>query len=579
VNLPAFWADADGRVFVQYAGSTDSPHCRRTRLHLDGAEPAPAEASARPIPADRLQGPSGAEPFPFTELSSLRGGARDVLCSALSAVADRWAPAFEGSPADGRQLASLVAGVLGLPFASFVLTERTQLRDVLGDPRNAQTVVSSRLYQLMQNGGVFLVDVPELSPQTARAMTRFAPVLDVAGTMVWIPGLPDFDVDPDFHLMFNLSGAEIGIPSEIAANVQFIWTEPGCAAPVARAAGRVGAIRSGPGKVLVLMKFGVPAYESWFEDVVRPTVETYGECIQLREPMEEWRSEMRFAFERADAVLVDLSYDLAASLSPNVIWELTTIYRAVADERHRREKVLCFARGLEHVKSRGTDDHVVYSTDVDPNWLPPTVSPRGSKSLDVEDVLGLQIRRYDSHNQEDRAEFVAWLSSRLAPWVQGVGAPVTDEELRAQALALANSSGANPFVASWARAIADRDLTACSKLYPSDGACPDLVTELLGSLLASVSAADTFRHRAYWTLAQGVTGRSVTFRTHLLNVLETTHIHQSEPLTNQWRVHAWRCFARVPISRAERSRLRCLASREDDREIKLTIDSVLSGVG
>lgn len=163
----------------------------------------------------------------------------------------------------------------------------------MGDPRNPQTFVGSGFHRCLRGGGVFLVDVPEMSTGIARNMTMFTPFLgDMQYDLTFI-GL-DFQVHPDFYLVFNFPEATIPIPSELAANVHFIWTQPGSMdsePPRRPSAARV----FGPNKVLVLMKFGVPEYESWFKEVVEPAVKKYGDCVRLDEPLNEWRTEMRIA--------------------------------------------------------------------------------------------------------------------------------------------------------------------------------------------------------------------------------------------------------------------------------------------
>ena len=491
----------------------------------------------------------------------------------------------------------LLAGVLGLDFSSHILNEQTEFRDVMGDPRNPQTFAGSGFHHCLRDGGVFLVDVPEMSADIAHLMTMFTPFLGYMQYDLTFIGL-DFQMHPDFYLIFNLPEAAIPIPSELAGNIHFIGTERGCTGPESPRRPSTARV-FGPNKVLVLMEYGVPEYESWFKEVVGPTVKKYGDCVKLDEQVNEWRTEMRSAMKRCDAVLLDLSHDLTAGLSPNMLWELTTTYRAAADEKYPREKILCFARGLENVKSRDPDEHFVYSRDVNPGWLPPTVSDHLSRSLNPEDLLGIRIRRYDPHDEAGRAGFIAWLESSLAPWVQGVEAPVTDGQLRARALELAKAAypgwyeleplihetrrfasemcrldGAQ-LLAGWALAIAYRDFEACWELFSKAENSPEPVAELLGSLLSTISATDVFRYHGYWTMARSVIVRSPTLRSHLMNVLKTEHIHRNHYLTNAWRDDAWRCFARMPLSTSDVSRLRQLADQEGDADTRLTIDSVL----
>lgn len=533
----------------------------------------------------------------------LDAGDVDALASALYALADRWPIAFEGSLARGRRLAELIARLLGLPFATYRVTDQTSSLDVIGDPRNRQTIATVDFPRMLRQGGVFLVDVPCPDARTAKVLALFTSYLGAYDddVLVLTGHFPDgFSRSPDFHLIFNLA-EPTRLPSELASNLHFIWLEPDEteeADPVV-----TPPLEPGPGTVLVLMKFGVGPYEEWYEGVVRPVVEGRDQrrCIRLGGELNEWRTEMRYTLDRADAVLMDLSHDLTDGLSPHVIWELTQVYKT-ALKRHGegrrlpRERMLCFARGLSHVQSRDPDGgDYVYTSDINPGWVP-TVS----RSLRVEDLLGMRVRRYDPDSKAGVRQFQDWLRSALDPWVQGVPAPLQDSELRRQAIDFGKTLGpcwdeadeaslriddtarglsvqptASMTLAFWARLTSRLDVEGCLTLLEVTGRCPEPVVNLCGGLLSTVSAVDTIYHPGYWTLARHVIEGSSLFRGHLLNVLNTETIHTSHYATNNFRDNAWRCFRGVSLSDHEEQIFAECVERESDPDIQITVGDVL----
>src|SRR5207248_362995 len=115
-------------------------------------------------------------------------------------------------------------------------------------------------------------------------------------------------------------------------------------------------------------------------------------------------------------------------LSPNVIWELSEIQRATFDKKLSHNRLLCFGRGLEHVRTREESLDFVYSSDIDPDWV-----PAKKRAMEMQDLLGLRVRRYDPHNVDSVASFTAWLDSHLSSFVQGVPAPYAPSVIEAEA--------------------------------------------------------------------------------------------------------------------------------------------------
>jgi hypothetical protein len=391
------------------------------------------------------------------------------------------------------------------------------------------------------------------------------------------------------------------IPSEISSRVRFVDLDDG--SDNSAATQTYAQVQTGPGFVLVLMSFE-PEYEQFFLDVVKPTVENVAGrencCIRLNEPMNEWRTEMRRALARADAVLADVSHDAHSGLSINVIWELGELYNEMTksgDTGLRRDRILCFARGLDHVSSH-TEDEFVYSADVNEPWFPLV-----ERSMNLDDLRGLKIYRYRPADRDSIYGLQSWLSSSLSPWVQGIAAPVTDDEIYHNAMRIAELAfkvAPAVWIADtsryrelskvdfsrvtvldqaklWLLAIAERNFHACGILFERTGGIPDGLQELFGWLIASVSAGDAYRVRNYWAFARAALKDSPTFRTHLLNLLESKQTHADHWSLNNFRENAWLSFGRVKPSDATIDRLRRIASLEEDTEIKRTIDDVLVG--
>jgi hypothetical protein len=585
MSLPEFWLESQGRLLIEMEESAGRPKCfltrllpkttaslagdtKRLRLCQVGLET--TEVSGRRIAIEELAAPDGAVSVPVAAVKKLPDEPKKLLHIAMTAMFREWTTAFEGSPADGYVLANLLAGLLGLPFASYTVTRDTLSRDVLGDNMNPQTLRTTRLFQLLQHGGVFVVNVRELSPAVAKKLTMFTHFLKGFRYDLIHLGFPeDFNIHPDFHMVFNLSKARTPIPSELASNIQFIWTEPGCTGTSGQPFG-YEELQAGPGTVLLLMKFNVPEYESWFSTVIEPVVRQHGKCIRIAKGLDEWRTEMRRAMHRADAVLVDVSHDLTDGLSVNVIWELTQLHREA--KRLKKDRMLCFGRGLEAVPSRYDDPQFVWSNEVNRAWVPPV-----QRSLNIEDLLGFRIRKYSPSDPASVQSFCEWLTENLSVWVQGVTPPLTDDALRQRALTMLKQNEHDDFGEKWLQAIADQDVKGCWKLVKTH---PPLVEtlDLLGCLLSTVSVSKAYNEQGYWPLVKLAISNSETLRSHFFRLLQTKHLHQHHWVTNHFRENLWLSLRQAELSDEDVAQLKELAQLEADSDIRAVVESVITGL-
>ncbi len=591
--FPSFALTRDAQVLVGV------PHCSsffRTRLrpapHAVGTAVADwhaieiqhlgretsVNAVGRAIGPEDLVAPDGSPLRVLDRIADLSPDGREALASALFGLSMPASPAFQGSPDDGRAIARCLAELLGLPFRSYVVTERSRFRDVYGHADNPRTVPYTEFGECVRDGGCFLVDVPELSSAVGPTLGSFGPFL--AGHLEPVH-------HDEFVLLFNLPESDLPVPGEIGRDAHWIWVERGSAGLHAEAA-CIGSLDPRPGSVLVLMKFKVPVYEAWFREVVEPVVSARGRCLRIDQPLADWRTEMRRHFERADATVVDLSYDALGEISPHVLWELTEILKSPRLKGQGRSKVLCGGRGLDHVRSREADPAFVWLKDVAPDWV-----PLGKRNLDFEKLLGLRIRRYRPGDPADRTAYQGWLRSGLEPWIQGVPAPVSDGEIRRMALALGEAHSSNwhriePFLGQVdalpalrksridqedlpgvvAVLVANRDIEGCHRLI-GPAPVPEAFEESLGWLLSSVTAVETHLHEGYWPLAKKVVTGSRKLREHMLDVLRTAHIHMDTVWTNQYRLRAWRSLGAVRFGASERARLEGLIEMERDPDVRL----------
>ena len=581
MSLPEFWLDAQGRVLIQLKESSGMPECflsrllpkttaslvgdtKRLRLRQVGLET--TEVSGRRIAIEELVASDGAVSVPIASVKKLPDEPKRLLRIAMTAMFAESTTAFEGSPVDGYALATLLAAFLGLPFVSHTVTQDTLSRDVIGDSRNPQTLRTTPLYQVLQHGGIFVVNVRELSPSVAKKLTMFTHFLKGFNyDLVHLGFAEDFNIHSEFHMVFNLPKARTPIPSELASNIQFIWTEPGCMGSLAHPFGNEE-LTNGPGTILVLMKFDVPEYESWFSTVIEPVVRQYGKCIRITKGLNEWRTEMRRALKRADAVLVDVSHDRTDGLSVNIVWELTQLQREA--KKLKRDRMLCFGRGLEEVPSRYGDPRFLWSSEVNPAWV-----PLEERSLNIEDLLGFQIRKYNPSDPASVQSFCEWLTENLSVWVQGVPAPLTDDALRQRALDMMKQHNYEELGEKWLQAIADRDVNRCWKLASSHPPPVDTL-DLLGCLLSTVSVSKVHSEGGYWPLVKMSISRSETLRRHFFRLLQTKHLHQEHWITNHFRENLWLSFGQAKLSDEDVALLKELAQLEVNPEIRAVVESV-----
>lgn len=583
----SYWLGPQSQVLLQVDDAVGVPECYVTRLIPKpgasvGRQPSrvrlrqgddSVEVQARRLAVEDLATPDGAAGVPAAVVKAPSDEVRSLVGSVLDAMFDNWTPAFQGSPVDGHALGVLIAGLLGLKSASYTIAGETQLRDLLGDSRIPQTMQTGELYQFLHGGGVYLVNVPKLSPALARVLTVFMPFLRGRDYDIMHLGFPeDFTIHPDFHLVFNFPDEEGPLPPELAGNLHFVRTEPGCAGVLARPVA-YKEIQSGPGTVLVLMKFNIPAYEGFFATTIEPLVQQFVPeremCVRITKGMDEWRTEMRRVLERADAVLVDVSHDLTVGLSPNVIWELTQLYREMIDRKLKRSRVLCFCRGLGDGPARD-DPNFLYSADMNPAWVPLV-----GRSTNVDDLLGLRIRKYDPADRGSVAGLCEWIGEALSVWVQGVPAPITDEDLRGRAADMLRRSKGDAAGAAWIRAIRDQDVGRCAKLARAGPPTTKEHLDLLGCLLATVSVSKAAGEPSYWQLVKLAVADCETLRKHFLRLLGTQHLQQRHWATNHFRENLWYSLRRAKLPATEVDQLRERACAEADPDIRLVAQSVL----
>ena len=175
---------------------------------------------------------------------------------------------------------------------------------------------------------------------------------------------------PDFHVALSLpaSRAALALTPSLTSRLVCLDLATEAATP---ASNHIAVRDLGPGQVLVLMRFGIAAQEAWFRDVISPVVESFGTCVRMTMPLDDWQSDVHRAIERADAVIMELSQH-EGNISRHVLWEVNQMWRSFIDERldrGSRAKMLFMASGLEHVRSQNPCPGFVYSSEVGPNWI------------------------------------------------------------------------------------------------------------------------------------------------------------------------------------------------------------------
>ena len=222
----------------------------------------------------------------------------------------------------------------------------------------------------------------------------------------------------------------------------------------------------GPGQVLVLMRFGIAAQEAWFRDVIAPVVESFGTCVRMTMPLDDWQSDVHRAIERADAVIMELSQH-EGNISRHVLWEVNQMWRSFIDERldrGSRAKMLFMVSGLEHVRSQNPRPGFVYSSEVGPDWI--ANMPKSARRWEI-------FRGFRSVVTTRRTRRAGRKSPRgsatTSPVVQSIPAPITDADVVARAETLLETAPPNETV--WVRAIAARNFEECGALA-REGAPP-----------------------------------------------------------------------------------------------------------
>jgi hypothetical protein len=587
---PQFWLTRDGRILLQ--APIEAPYCCATRLkcltppktdervvHLVTPRDGKTDLTARPVDAEALVAPDGTPIGPERQFPLLTPPGVDAMRQLLSAKCDGSAASLIGTTEEGQRLVRFLGHITAAPLVAHTVGDTTKVQDVIGISHNPDTLARSSLITAMRDGGVFLVNAKEPSAHNldvmrgvAQFVEKFRPGKALEPSIAAKLG-KDFRVHDNFVLVFNFPRGAAELMPLTPCTMYYVPLKRNTVSGRDETMGYQN-VPSGPNTALVLMMFNVPAYEEWFERVIQPAVVKHGRCVRITKNLEEWRTEMRRVALQADMVLVDLSHPPGTGLSPNVIWELSEIQHACFNKELSRNRLLCFARGLEHVKAREESHDFVYSSDIDPAWVP--VKPRG----DAEALLGLRIHRYDPDNPHSVEPFRSWLDGHLRIFMQGVPPPRALSAILAEAnrvLAIPRrdgKSGAEDIDGLWLRAIADQDFTSLRKLAsgerPSEG-----VFDLTGEFVASVSVTRAVETDGYWTVAKAVIGRSRALRDHYFKLLETEHLRRDTRWTNNFRENLWFTLREARLSPSEVRRAKELIELEHDDEIRGVAKSVL----
>lgn len=468
------------------------------------------------------------------------------LEQSLSSLTQRRAIALCNNQSLARTIVEALHEKLGVDLTIKKVDLYTDLRAFLGDPHNPVSYELSDFYRLAKTGGLLLVEILEVSATIIKDLQLLEPLLPRGAARWKIPDYANFDhieVHPKFYLTVSLPFArgDLALSASLSSRLDIIElpfnSRPAKPEPAMRAV-------VGPGNVLILMKFGIEAYEQWFRDVLQPIVENLGTCVRIEGALEDWQSDVTRAIDRADAVIVDLSHDLTKEFSQNVLWELNRLWQSsrLEDRKGMRKKMIFISRGLGSISSIHPQREFIYSSEVDKTWIPnlPT------SSLKVEELLGFEVRRYDPGDKASRDALVTWLEKRLAPLVQNIPGPVTDSELRTCAEKLLRDTS-DPFEAKWLTAISERDFKTCDELADTQDV-PSSLVELLGDLLTTVTVSQAVSTAGYWNLVQIALKKSSRLRTHYRALLATKQLSLDTPVTSNFCENVWIAFTRIDSS-------------------------------
>jgi hypothetical protein len=315
--------------------------------------------------------------------------------------------------------------------------------------------------------------------------------------------------------------------------------------------------KCGAGTVLVLMKFGVPEYETWFHNVVEPTVQRFGTCIRLDKDLSDWKSVAVDTIRRSDCVIIDLSFHLLQRPSENVLWELQELFKAIGAYTSvivsgvPRDRVAFCCSGLDGI--RPGEDWITIR-EISHEWLP--LKPKGS----VSDVLGPTIRKYRTTTDRDKACFTEWIESILSPWVQRVPPPLNLATLRESLLTIAPTD--------LARALWQHDLSYCADFMRRHSFSQEQISAL-AQTLTTVSVADVYRHTAYWDLVGHVFPTNSLLREHIYRLLRSEQLALGNWVALSYRDSFWKLIERIAWkpSSSETATIMSIADSETNNEM------------
>jgi hypothetical protein len=481
----------------------------------------------------------------------------------LTSLRQRRAIAFCNNLSLARILSEALHKELGVDLTVKRVDRYTDLRAFFGDPHNSVSFELSDFYRLAKSRGLLFIEVLEISAKVILNLQLLEPLLPRGAERWRIPDYVNFghiEVDPKFYIAVSFPSTPevLALPPGLSSRLDIIELPPHAGA--ANSEPTMGA-EVGPGTVLVLMKFGIEAYEQWYGEVLRPLAEKLGTCVRIEGALEDWQSQVTRAIDRADAVIVDLSHDLTQQFSRNVLWELNRLWQSFKSEEEtgvRREKIIFIARGLESISSQNPQRDFVYASEVNKNWIPnlPT------SAMNVEELFGFEIRRYDPADETSRGALTAWLENQLTPLVQNIPSPLTDSELRRRAEDLRHDRRSS-LETKWLIAISERDFQTCRELE-DDQEVPLSVIELLGDLMTTVTVSQAVSTPGYWGLVNKALKNSPTLRDHYRALLATKQLFLDAPLTSSFCENVWLAFTGIDSSLPidEKKQLAALALRE-----------------
>ena len=426
---------------------------------------------------------------------------------------------------------------------------------------------------------MFVIYVPEIRKDILKGLRYFEPFLP-RGRNWKMPDYINFRlIEPHskFNIVFILPEEQTNLQYPRSFSTRLNWIGIPKTESITEDDSATDSIVTGPGTVLVLMKFGIEKYESWYKDVIKPTVSKFGNCVRLTMDLVDWQSTMVRAVKHSDVVLVDLSHDLTDSLSENILWELNNLWLQFKEDRdypYSDDRILFFARGLENIKSKYADFDEIYIRELNVDWLKSL--PNSGRSID--DILGFKIKKYDPLNKQSVQSFKHWLEEKISPWVQNIQPVLTYDALQERIRGEMNLAE-NRKVLEWLTKISDRDFDGCYELLERDGILPPKIPELLAWSLITINLPNIIEIKYYWTLAKKVLPNSLDLRNYYYTLLKTDQLNSSHHLTNWIKENIWFCFNAVgkfgKLQKQEIDQLSELAKMEDNPAIREIADSTI----